>query len=238
MVHCRCIVETGVDGVMIAEGSLHNPALFTGATPYVWDMALEYLEFAEKYPCPLSYARGHIFKICHHGLRRHTIARAMLSDSKSLLEMKEAVVTLRNNCQAECKENTSSDPMLPFSHWLCQPYVRPPPYTNKNQSENIEKNDKEVTISKKKLKKLLKRGFDASNLSELDDGERAAKIANFLSQKGQKVVYSKCTQCGNPGGNKCVFMRCRPCCKRRKKELDAVCSYHSNKRSAAETEKN
>ena len=78
---------------------MHNPALFAGIQPPVWQMAEEYMEFVNKYPCPLSYVRGHIFKIMHHALVMHTKARDLLGTASSLEEVKQAISMVKESSQ-------------------------------------------------------------------------------------------------------------------------------------------
>ena len=42
------IAATGVDGVMSAEGVLSNPMLFHGQNSFSFNVAFEYLDFAER----------------------------------------------------------------------------------------------------------------------------------------------------------------------------------------------
>jgi len=89
----RCMQETGVDGVMSAEGQLYNPALFAsgscgepsssmlrGAHPPHVDLALEYLGIVKslKTPTATSAVKGHLFKIMRPALSRETDLREKL----------------------------------------------------------------------------------------------------------------------------------------------------------------
>ncbi|CAK8689301.1 tRNA-dihydrouridine(16/17) synthase [NAD(P)(+)]-like [Clavelina lepadiformis] len=236
----RCMKVTGVDGVMTAEGNLHNPMLFIGGKPVIWEMAFEYLDYVEKYPpCPTSYARGHVFKLCHHGLRFHTEARDLLSASRNIFEMRKAVEKLQELCKGTCwKESDGSDSAakdkLPFQHWFCQPYVRPPP-KKKTDQKNTKTDDSsgatvnDLNISKKKMKKLKKRGHNVNDFTSLNPDQKAAKIAKFLSSnQPTKIVYDDCVRCGNPRGNKCVLLCCKPCCKVRMRDTEVICPAHKN----------
>jgi len=60
----RCMVETGVDGVMSAIALLRNPMLFAGVKKPEHEVASEYIDFVRKYPAPLGIVTGHLYKLC------------------------------------------------------------------------------------------------------------------------------------------------------------------------------
>ncbi|KAG8565106.1 hypothetical protein GDO81_012714 [Engystomops pustulosus] len=214
----RCIRETGVHGVMSAEGNLHNPALFEGKSPCVWEMAEEYLELAQQYPCPLSFVRAHLFKLWHHTLQVYQELREDLAKAKSL----EGIITVNKELKLKCQEEISNlkegdvvSGDLPFHHWICQPYVRPPPKDALKEESGVrgkraleeEEDGNSENLSKNKQKKKLRnphKSFDPS----------------------VKPKYAKCDQCGNPKGNKCVFNLCRSCCKTKAFRELADCAGH------------
>ncbi|XP_053515022.1 tRNA-dihydrouridine(16/17) synthase [NAD(P)(+)]-like isoform X3 [Artibeus jamaicensis] len=212
----RCIRDTGVQGVMSAEGNLHNPALFEGRSPAVWELAEEYLDLVRQHPCPLSCVRAHLFKLWHHTLQVHQQLREELAKVKTLEGIAAVSQELKLRCQEDMCRQEGEEPSggLPFFHWICQPYFRPGPKEASQESTGPrskraleEEEGGADTLSKNKQKKQLRnphKTFDPS----------------------LKPKYAKCDQCGNPKGNRCVFNLCRGCCKKRAFRETADCQGH------------
>jgi len=212
----RCIEMTGVDAVMTAEGNLTNPALFAGTQPLVWDVAQEYLELTNEYPCPLSYIRGHLFKMFHHCLSwdkslhlREVLAKGSTPEElKTVVDnLKELYLPYQSGAQEWSPPADHSLAKLPFPPWQCQPYVRLPPEEHVEKMKNIATQMKRAReeagdnqqdppqggLSKKKLKKL-------------------AKNPNKQFRVGREVLQI-CNACPNPMGVKCKYSLCKTCCK-------------------------
>ncbi|XP_029914524.1 tRNA-dihydrouridine(16/17) synthase [NAD(P)(+)]-like [Myripristis murdjan] len=240
----RCIQETGVQGVMSAEGNLHNPALFEGRSPPVWEMAEEYLEVVKEHPpCTLSYVRAHLFKLWHHTLQIHQDLREELAKVKNLESLADVSKQLRLRCQEEIakgKDVEQKEGTLPFPHWICQPYVRPvpkEPVANGNSQGSEVK--KKTVCQKRALEDSDGTGETLSKNKQKKKSRNPNK--NFCPE--QKPKYIKCEQCGNPKGNKCVFNLCRGCCKKKAFKEVADCPSHglrfktkAEKRKAEEEE--
>ncbi|MBZ3888309.1 tRNA-dihydrouridine(16/17) synthase [NAD(P)(+)]-like [Sciurus carolinensis] len=173
----RCIQDTGVQGVMSAEGNLHNPALFEGRSPAVWELAEEYLDIVRQHPCPLSCVRAHLFKLWHHTLQVHQQLREELARVKTL----EGIAAEDMSRQEEGARPTGD---LPFFHWICQPCVRPGKSTKESsggRSKRALEEEEGSTdgLSKNKQKKQLRN-------------------PNKTFDPSLKPKYAKCDQCGNP----------------------------------------
>ncbi|KAM4716685.1 LOW QUALITY PROTEIN: tRNA-dihydrouridine(16/17) synthase [NAD(P)(+)]-like [Anableps anableps] len=219
----RCIQETGVQGVMSAEGNLHNPALFEGRSPPVWEMAEEYLEVVKQFPpCSLSYIRAHLFKLWHHTLQIPDL-REELAKVKTLEGLADVSAQLKRRCQQEIdgKDGEEKEWSLPLPHWICQPYVRPPP---KPPVTNGTCQDSKVRSTVCQKRALEESDSAAEGLSKNKQKKRSRNPnKNFCPELKPKF---KCEQCGNPKGNKCVFSLCRGCCKKKAFKEVADCPSH------------
>ncbi|KAG1670790.1 tRNA-dihydrouridine(16/17) synthase [NAD(P)(+)]-like [Nymphon striatum] len=213
----ECLKETGVDGVMTAEGNLHNPCLFMDRDTITWEVAEEYLILAKKYPCPFSYIRGHLFKIFHHCLTlestqdlRDQLAKAntMEQFEQFVHDIKELFLNFKQDWKTLC-------PSLPFPPWICQPYERPSPKTEcttsgeKNiiyspKKRQFTQDELDLGLSKKKMKKLLK-----------------YPKKNFTSDR---ILLKSCSNCPNPKGLKCDYEMCKSCCRNKTFTSNGSCS--------------
>ncbi|CAL8283155.1 unnamed protein product [Boreogadus saida] len=224
----RCIEETGVHGVMSAEGNLHNPALFEGSSPPVWEMAEEYLDVAKEHPpSTLSFVRAHLFKLWHHTLQIHQDLREELGKVKNIEGMTEVSRQLRLRCQEEIareKEGVAVRPQgdLPFPHWRCQPYVRPPP---KELDPNGKSECSEVRLTSQK--RALEDSSDGTpEVLSKNKQKKQARNPYKNWDPESRPKYVMCDQCGHPKGKKCVFDVCRACCKKKAYKDVADCAGH------------
>lgn len=135
----ECIRQTGVDGVMSAEGNLTNPTLFSGKTLRLVDVTDEYLELAKKHNSTWGQVKAHLFRMWHACLPHYTDLRDELgSKCRSIDDACELASELKRRLEAEetAAGLASSDSVEPRIHhalsgkrpcpprWICQPRVR------------------------------------------------------------------------------------------------------------------
>ena len=239
----RCIEATGVDGVMSAEGHLTNPALFAGKNPTVWDMSLEYLQLVEKYPCPLSYTRGHLFKMLHHCLqmKMNFDVRQIVAKGSSLVEFHRAVQLLKERLLPYHEGKEQFVPPeelkafnLKYPPWICQPYVRPSP------EEHLKK--LEQTREKERQAMLKKRGSDEDESGVLSK----RKVKKMEKNPNKRFPHARencklCLLCPNPSGQRCDYQLCKKCCRHKCYVEELDCTGHrilvKSKREAARRHK-
>jgi len=235
-----CLTSTGADGVMSAEGHLHNPAIFEGRSPPVWEMAEEYLDFVDRYPCPTSYARGHIFKIMHHclAMKENHDVRRIVAKANDMEDFRLAVSMVRERLEPyfngeETWQPPEDEPAakLPLPPWLCQPYVRPPPEEHLRKLEETRAKERE----KERLEKRAAEEGDPEAISK-------RKQKKMEKNPNRKFPHARencklCTSCPNPAGQRCESQLCKKCCRSRCYNQELDCEGHrilvKSKREAA-----
>uniref|UniRef100_A0A1B6I9I4 tRNA-dihydrouridine(16/17) synthase [NAD(P)(+)] n=1 Tax=Homalodisca liturata TaxID=320908 RepID=A0A1B6I9I4_9HEMI len=218
----RCLQEVGCEAVMTAEGNLHNPCLFEGRSPPVYEVAQEYLELVESYPCPTSYVRGHLFKLFHECLSlpsnsdlRNQLAKGpSISDFKAVVERLRAIYEpIHEGRQLWTHEYTSYDMELP--PWICKPRVRMAPEEHIKKMEAVVSADAASVDEKENnmttaVKRAKRESSSEANMSK----KKLKKLQKRQSENPHcRKVFEKCCQCPNPVGLKCEFSMCKACCK-------------------------
>ncbi|KAG7279434.1 hypothetical protein CRUP_038207 [Coryphaenoides rupestris] len=157
----------------------------------------------------------------------HQDLREELAKVKNVEGLAEVNKQLRLRCQEEIakeKEGIAERPRgdLPFPHWMCQPYVRPPPKECVPNSRSQEPEVKKTLSHKRALEDTDGTPDTLSKNKQKKQARNPHK--NFCPE--HKPKYLKCEQCGNPKGNKCVFHLCRACCKKKAYKEVADCPSH------------
>lgn len=213
----RCLEETGVDGIMSAEGILYNPSLFAGKHEPCWKVAKEYFDlFQEHHDLSVSRSclRAHLFKIFHHVLRLdgNENIRDNLSNAYNYEEFSSVIDTIRNLYQVENEEPSLETSTLPLPVYICQPYFRPKPV-----AERVESKDGEIGIERIKRMSDDRIKVYESTVTEVSK-KQAKKLLKLQVKKERKenkkllMEFSPCTSCNNPRGLKCIHAKCRLCC--------------------------
>lgn len=239
----HCLNFTGCEGVMSAEGILSNPALFSTKSYPVWEMALEYLDLVTFYPCPVSYMRGHLFKLLYHVLLLpgNEKLRNEMGQSKNYEGFRRVVISLKEKYEPIhlgkfLWEYIYSDYNMILPPWICQPYVRLSPEEHlKKISESQNRNIFLEDVDEKEFasKRLLESCENTSVI--LSKKLKNSRLPNNVPPK-QRRVFEKCTLCPNPQGLKCEYKLCKICCRKKCLEGNLCCPSHRRTKKECNTE--
>ncbi|XP_020800768.1 tRNA-dihydrouridine(16/17) synthase [NAD(P)(+)]-like [Drosophila serrata] len=238
----RCLEATGVDGVMSAEGNLHNPAIFQGIAPPVWQMAKEYLELVELYPCPSSYIRGHLFKLFHHlmNISQNSELRETLATANQLKQFQTVVEAVKAKYEPYQRGEIPYEPeamdvnisagsdedRLRLEPWLCQPYIRASPESHRQKIAEKERAAEDPNRTKRQFFDKDGNEISRKRMKKLRRRQRRPNKTETQIQLRHERRLEYCTECANPQGSKCEFQLCRVCCKDRCYSTNCDCPGH------------
>lgn len=218
-----CIEKTGCVGVMSAEGNLYNPAIFTPDHPESWRLAEEYLTICDELDTKIAYTRGHLFKIFRPSLNVHTDLRTELAATTSREEMWEVTRKLKARLVQDAEESAQRGesfegrkdekgfPILP--HWVAQPYFRQPmpPQDEKKVGCEAENN---VVSPSTSGKRTAGESIDQDDASSVRDKKKNAS----KKPKKSPVIICADPACQNSYSPKCIYQRCKQCCRNYQRE--------------------
>lgn len=198
---------------MLPLGLLYNPALFTGKHLPVWSIAQEYLNYCVAHPPPMSFVRGHLFKMFVHFFNcdENAHLRSKLGEAKSLDEMIRLIGEIGTNCLKSL--NCDNEQLIldqctfPVPAYLCQPHFR-----SANGNKPNETTDQ-----------------TSKNQENIDDNRKRKQSDDNVVKKvkvGRTCELCTNQSCKNPRGLKCDHLRCRTCCKQNAITLSINCSGH------------
>lgn len=153
----RCMEVTGVDGVMSAEGQLHNPGIFMDRFgtletrhPRIDRLAREYLEIVRELDDPLSNVviKGHLFKLFHAalGLTENHDIRNALGQAKGEEDWEDVMSKLEKRV-AEAMERSPETENGVVPWYRCQAYIRPDPGPRPEKKRKMKADAQEETVS-------------------------------------------------------------------------------------------
>uniref|UniRef100_A0A0N5BTJ8 tRNA-dihydrouridine(16/17) synthase [NAD(P)(+)] n=1 Tax=Strongyloides papillosus TaxID=174720 RepID=A0A0N5BTJ8_STREA len=231
----RCLLETGADAVMSAEGILSNPLLFNEKLEINFKICQRYLEYAMKYKANLSAVRAHVFRICHYSWLEYNDLRDRVAHASStemfidiVKDLEERIIKDNPDVNfssedwqtyVKPEDNNFYDIIFALPHWFAKPYIRPatddakPSLTEYRltRRDHLTKIAELAGLSKRYVRKCLKRQI---------------KVPGIDGEIEPKKKYTKCEGCSSPAGTQCDYTLCKKCCKEKCKTESIGCKIH------------
>lgn len=117
---------------------MYNPCIFEPTLPLIHDVVTEYLEICRHHETPLSYMRGHLFKLFRPALAKYTQFRDPLGSLHEKEELYRVADQLCSILRADHQQQQHGDgyPAIgDIPHYYCQPYIRPLPAAEKKTDQ-------------------------------------------------------------------------------------------------------
>eukprot|EP00127_Corallochytrium_limacisporum_P002948 Clim_evm37s143 gene=Clim_evmTU37s143 len=236
----QCIQQTGVEGVMIAEANLANPAFFAETHPHICDIADEYLDLVEKYPIHRGSMKAHLFYLWKRALYFHPEFRDRVGTAHDVPSMQAVSRDLRSALDADEKRFADKGMECPLDppYWQCYSFIRT---LFKERVAAIQeklgvKSDKSVKMSTGEAMMQLVASVTDSSVDEIlaekrrqRELKRKRRQETIEMRKERKAKFAgmSCPVCNaNAVSHKCNQLVCKTCCIKRCKAEDIWCEHH------------